>query len=245
MSLNNNSKKPYIVSNWKMNGTKALLHEAMPVWQPFASKAHWIFCPPATLIMETKECFSKVIIGGQDCSSNLSGAFTGSISAAQLAEAGASYVILGHSECRQYRGDTNAIVAEKAIAALSQGLTPIICIGESLETHAANETLTFLKQQLVESIANISGKFFVAYEPIWAIGTGKTATLHDIEHVHHFLREQQPGVPLLYGGSVNAQNAGAITELENVDGLLVGGVSLKIEEFKELLRSVHGISALN
>lgn len=245
MSVNNNLKKPYIVSNWKMNGTKALLHEVMPVWQPFASKAHWIFCPPATLIANTKEHFPKVIIGGQDCSSNASGAFTGSISAAQLADAGASYVILGHSECRQYRGDTNAIVAEKAIAALSQGLTPIICIGESMATYAADETLIFLKQQLAESTTNVSGKFFVAYEPIWAIGTGKTATLYDIEQVHRFLHEQQPKIPLLYGGSVNAENAASIVALKNVDGLLVGGVSLKVDEFKELLKAVHGTFALN
>jgi triosephosphate isomerase len=239
MSANNNSKKPYIVSNWKMNGTKALLHEAMHVWQQLASKAHWIFCPPATLISETKTHFPKVRIGGQDCSANASGAFTGNISAAQLADVGASYVILGHSECRQYRGDTNADVAAKALAALSHGLTPIICIGESIATYAADETLIFLKQQLAESTANVSGKFFIAYEPIWAIGTGKTATLHDIEHVHRFLHEEQPNVPLLYGGSVNAANAGAIIALKNVDGLLVGGVSLKVEEFRELLTICH------
>jgi triosephosphate isomerase len=238
------SAKPFVISNWKMNGTKALLSEALPIWQDAASKEHWIFCPPTTLLSEAKSSFPDVQLGGQDCSAKPSGAFTSQISAAQLADVGASYVILGHSECRQHRGDTNADVAAKAIAALAAGLTPIICIGESEAVYNASETLAFLEKQLTESTAGVTGLFMLAYEPIWAIGTGKTATTADIEHVHQFLRSKltdinSPNTKLLYGGSVNAQNANAIVDCKDVDGLLVGGVSLKVDEFKQLLLSVY------
>lgn len=239
MPANTNVRKPYIVSNWKMNGTKALLHEAMNIWQLHASKSHWIFCPPATLLTETKTHFPHVIIGGQNCSAKPSGAFTGDISASHLVDAGATYVILGHSECRQHNGDTNIDVAEKAMLAIKSGLIPIICIGEPESVYTADKTLIFLEQQLKESLAGVSGTFFIAYEPIWAIGTGKTAERHDIQHVHHFLREQLPDISLLYGGSVNADNAKEIISIQNVDGLLVGGVSLKVKEFKTLLEIVH------
>lgn len=230
-------KNQYIVSNWKMNGTKKFLDEAVHAWQQSASKANWIFCPPATLISYVKDHFSGITLGGQDCSTKVSGAFTGEISAAQLADVGATYVIVGHSECRQYHHDTNADVAAKANAALKAGLTPIICIGESEETYTSGETLLFLKQQLNESLVGVQGDFLLAYEPIWAIGTGKTATLDDIKHVHSFLRDQLSVVPLLYGGSVSAENARAILAVENVDGVLVGGASLKIVDFTAILKS--------
>lgn len=230
-------KPPYIVSNWKMNGTKALLAEVMRFWQPAASHLTWIFCPPATLIGHAKAYFPDIILGGQDCSAEPSGAFTGDISASQLADVGARYVIVGHSEVRLHNNATNADIAAKAKAAQSQGLTPIICIGEPEEVHRSGETLTYLKKQLDESLAGVHGEFLVAYEPIWAIGTGKTATINDIEHVHLFLREHLPKVPLLYGGSVNAANTRAILGVNNVDGILVGGASLKIDEFTQILRA--------
>lgn len=227
----------YIVSNWKMNGTIALLNEAVPVWQKVASHVNWIFCPPATLISYTKEHFSGIALGGQDCSAKTSGAFTGDISVDQLVDVGATYVIVGHSECRQYHGDTNADVATKASAAQRAGLIPIICIGESEATYIAGQTLAYLKQQLDESLIGVQGEFLLAYEPIWAIGTGKTATLEDIERVHSFLREQLPTTPLLYGGSVSADNACAILASDNVNGVLVGGASLKVTDFTTILQS--------
>lgn len=228
-------KTQYIVSNWKMNGTIALLNEAVPIWQKAASSVDWIFCPPATLISYVKEHFTGITLGGQDCSAKASGAFTGEISADQLVDAGATYVIVGHSECRLYHRDSSADVAAKACSALKAGLAPIICIGESEATYNAGETLTFLKQQLDESLAGVQGNFLIAYEPIWAIGTGKTATLDDIKHVHSFLCDQLPSIPLLYGGSVTADNARAILAVDNVDGVLVGGASLKIADFSTIL----------
>ena len=172
----------YIISNWKMNGTRALLDEAVPIWRAAAANATnttWVFCPPATLVAYTHMHYPDVTVGGQDCSAYTSGAFTGDISTSQLADAGASYVIVGHSECRQHHHDTHADVAAKAIAAQQAGLIPIVCIGESEATYVAAETLTFLKQQLDASLAGVQGEFLLAYEPIWAIGTGKTAmTLH-------------------------------------------------------------------
>ncbi|MES2253041.1 MAG: triose-phosphate isomerase [Pseudomonadota bacterium] len=244
MSVETMTKKlPYIVSNWKMNGTKALLAEAIHSWQPAASSVKWIFCPPATLIAHTKACFPDIMLGGQDCSAEASGAFTGGISASQLMDVGAQYVIVGHSECRLHNNDANADVAAKAMAAHSQGLIPIICIGESEEVYLAGETLNFLKKQLDESLKGVRGEFLVAYEPIWAIGTGKTATNNDIEHVHRFLREQLPTVSLLYGGSVNAANTQAILEVNNIDGVLVGGASLKIDDFTEILKAGSAVES--
>ena len=230
-------KIPTIVSNWKMNGTKALLDQAVPIWHKAASNVNWVFCPPATLIAHTKVHFPDVALGGQDCNAKASGAFTGTISAAQLVDVGATYVILGHSECRQHNGVTNADVAAKACAAQQAGLIPIICIGESETTYVAGQTLTFLKQQLDESLVGVRGDFLLAYEPIWAIGTGKTATPDDIQSVHSFLREHLPSTPLLYGGSVSADNARAILAVDNVDGVLVGGASLKVAEFKAILEA--------
>lgn len=230
-------KSQYVVSNWKMNGTKALLNEAVPIWQKATSHVNWIFCPPTTLISYTKKYFSDVILGGQDCNAKAAGAYTGGISADQLVDVGATYVIVGHSECRQHNGDTNADIAAKARAAQQAGLTPIVCIGESEATYIAGQTLVFLKQQLDESLEGVKDDFLLAYEPIWAIGTGKTATRDDIQHVHQFLREQLPTTPLLYGGSVSADNACAILAVDNVDGVLVGGASLKVPEFLSILMS--------
>lgn len=221
-----------------MNGTKALLNEAVPIWQKAASNVNWVFCPPTTLISYIKAHFPNVMLGGQDCSARTSGAFTGDISPGQLVDVGAAYVIAGHSECRQNHHHTNADVAAKAGAAQQAGLIPIICIGESEATYVAGQTLAYLKQQLDESLAGVQGKFLLAYEPIWAIGTGKTATLDDIARVHHFLRDQLPTTLLLYGGSVGADNARAILAVDNVDGVLVGGASLKVVEFTAILEAI-------
>lgn len=232
------NRSTYVVSNWKMNGTTALIHDMVQTYRQSVRRAHWILCPPATLITETRRHYPEIALGGQDCHHKTSGAFTGDISAHLLTEAGASYVILGHSERRHYHGETSTTVAEKACTAISHGLTPIICIGESEETYDKKQTIDFLKKQLNESLANIhrtQHNVIVAYEPIWAIGTGKTATVTDIEQVHTFLREQLPNTPLLYGGSVTGSNAREILSTQNVNGVLVGGASLKTDEFAKIL----------
>ena len=237
-------KKPYIVSNWKMNGTRAFVADALPIWAKAAEHVNWVFCPPTILISSTKHSFPSISIGGQDCSAFPSGAFTSQISATQLAEAGASYVIVGHSECRQYMGQTSEDIALKAQAAHNAGITPIICIGEPLDIFESNETIPYLKHQLDATLSAATGEFLLAYEPIWAIGTGKTATPGDIAHVHNFLREQLPTTPLLYGGSVGASNAKEILQTNNVDGVLVGGASLKISDFTGILEAGSSLKGI-
>ncbi len=248
--LNQNT---YIVSNWKMNGTNALMHDMVKTFiektvtkKVTPESAHtnvsWIFCPPASLLTETKRHYPTINLGGQDCHPKRAGAFTGDISALLLKESGVYYVIIGHSERRQHHNESNAIIAEKACMAIECGLIPIICIGESEENYIKGQTLAVLNDQLTESLSGIrqhitQAPFIVAYEPIWAIGTGKTATLTDIEKVHSFLRKQLPDTPLLYGGSVTASNAGDILPIPHVNGVLVGDASLKVDEFKAILEA--------
>ncbi len=235
-----------------MNGTAVLMHEMVKAFienpatkndkaQSTNTIPRWVFCPPALLITETKQNYPEIIIGGQDCHQKRTGAFTGNISASLLKESGATYVIVGHSERRHYHNESNALIAEKACMAIKCGLIPIICIGESEETYNNGLTLDFLKKQLDESLCGLNKEqhFIVAYEPIWAIGTGKTATRTDIEKVHSFLRNQLPDTPLLYGGSVTASNAYDILTTPNVNGVLVGGASLKIDEFKTILEAAR------
>ena len=227
----------YIVGNWKMNGSQALLEECTPLWiEQCPSSITLIMCIPAPLLSMASSRFPSLYWGGQDCHYQENGAFTGDVSAQHLAETGATYVIVGHSERRDYHHETNEQVAKKAKQALQHGLIPIICVGESAECYARKETIAFLTQQLTESCAHIDGHFLIAYEPVWAIGTGKTATLDDIRTTHEALRNQCPHIPLLYGGSVNASNARDILSIPNVDGLLIGGASLKKEELSTIIR---------
>jgi triosephosphate isomerase len=177
-------------------------------------------------------------LGGQDCHMARTGAHTGDISAAMLAEAGASYVIVGHSERRADHGENDAIVRAKAEAALDEGLTPIICIGETLAERDAGQTLQIVTDQLSGSLP-AGAQVVVAYEPVWAIGTGKVATPEQIAEVHDALRTQVGATtPLLYGGSVKPGNAAEIFALENVDGALVGGASLKAADFGAIIAAL-------
>lgn len=241
-----------IVGNWKMNGLTPALEEAHALGQMIEAepvKARVGLCPPATLIaqMAWKLRGSAVELGGQDCHDKDSGAFTGSVSAPMLADAGAKLVILGHSERREGFGETDADVAAKVEAALRAGLEPIICVGESLETREAGDAVAFVTGQVRASLPeSLKDKAFaVAYEPIWAIGTGLTPTLEQIGEVHAAIRaalvelmgEGGRQAPILYGGSMKPDNAADILAVADVGGGLVGGASLKAADFIRILKA--------
>ena len=238
--------RPLIAGNWKMNGLEVALDEARAVAAALDAQppgARVALCPPATLVHRMAQALAgtMVDVGGQDCRGEASGAFTGDVSAEMLADCGASLVILGHSERRAGYGETDALVAAKTLAALRAGLEPIICVGETLAEREAARTLEVVTAQVRGSLpAELAGKAFaVAYEPVWAIGTGLTPTLAQIEEVHVAIRAvlverfgaEGAGVPILYGGSVKPSNAAEILAVKDVGGALVGGASLKAEDF--------------
>jgi triosephosphate isomerase (TIM) len=241
--------RPLIAGNWKMNGLKASMaeFEAMLAGAPaVAGKADLLVCPPATLIAAFAEkargSHSKTLaVGGQDCHPKPSGAHTGDISAEMLADAGASAVIVGHSERRADHGESDALVRQKAEAAWRAGLTAIVCIGETRQQRDTGQALTVCHGQLDGSLPDMatSANLVVAYEPVWAIGTGLTPTAADVEQVHKFIREflvkrfsaEGARIRILYGGSVKPSNAAELMAVANVNGALVGGASLKAADF--------------
>ncbi|WEK59300.1 MAG: triose-phosphate isomerase [Candidatus Brevundimonas phytovorans] len=242
-----------VAGNWKMNGLGASLGEAEALakaLQEQAAACRVALCPPATLTERMARALAggSVELGGQDCHAEASGAFTGSVSAAMLVDAGASLVILGHSERRAGFGETDADVAAKVEAALAAGLEPIICIGETLAEREAGEAVEVVSRQVAGSLpSSLAGKAFaVAYEPVWAIGTGLTPTLEQIEEVHAAVRAAMVArlgeggrvAPILYGGSVKPSNAAEILAVAEVGGALVGGASLKAEDFLGIVRAV-------
>ena len=235
--------------NWKMNGDLAALAEidALVAAHP-APACEVLICPPALLIHPaTARAGHAIAIGGQDCHDRPSGAHTGDIAAAQLRDAGATYVILGHSERRADHGETDAMVAAKAAAAQAAGLTAIICVGETEAQRDAGQTLDVIAAQLDGSIptGSTSANTVIAYEPVWAIGTGRTPTTDQIAEVHALMRERlsgkvedAAGVRLLYGGSVKPGNAADIFAIAHVDGALVGGASLKAADFGAIIAAL-------
>lgn len=241
-----------VAGNWKMNGLGASLAEAETLEKALKEQAaacRVALCPPATLIDRMAQALKGgvVEIGGQDCHAEASGAYTGSVSAAMVRDAGAALVILGHSERRAGFGETDADVAAKVEAALAAGLEPIICIGETLQEREAGQAVEVVSRQVAGSLpASLAGKAFaVAYEPVWAIGTGLTPTLEQIEEVHAAVRaamvarlgEGGRAAPILYGGSVKPSNAKEILAVAEVGGALVGGASLKAEDFLGIIRA--------
>jgi triosephosphate isomerase len=242
---------PLIAGNWKMNGTVASLGEARAVAAGLSGVAARVaICPPATLISWMDEALagSAVIVGGQDCRAEESGAFTGDISAEMLADAGAAMVILGHSERRAGYGETDALVADKARAALRAGLAPIICVGETLGQRKAGEALAVVTGQVRGSLPpQLAGTAWaVAYEPVWAIGTGLTPTTAEIVEMHTAIRatlremfgDDSDESPILYGGSVKPSNAAEILHAAEVGGALVGGASLKAADFLGIIQAL-------
>ncbi|MGQ2989891.1 MAG: triose-phosphate isomerase [Brevundimonas sp.] len=241
-----------IVGNWKMNGLGADLAEALALGaalQASPARARVGVCPPATLIERLSRAVGNTIeVGGQDCHAEPAGAFTGSVSAAMLADAGAKLVILGHSERRAACGETDADVAAKVDAAVAAGLEPIVCVGETLAQREAGEAVEVVSRQMAGSVSDaLKGQAFaVAYEPVWAIGTGLIPTLEQIEAVHRAVRaaliarlgDDGRTAPILYGGSVKPSNAAEILHAAEVGGALVGGASLKAEDFLGIIRAV-------
>lgn len=239
------SKRPYIVGNWKMNGTRATLSEARAIDRAAQRimKVEVALAPPYTLIHAVHREVQQIGVGAQDCHHLPDGAHTGDISATMVADSGAKFVILGHSERRQDHGETNALIRAKMKAALAAGLRVILCCGESQSVREAGGAIEFVTAQIRESLCDIEqpDEFLtIAYEPIWAIGTGKVASGDDIVEMHRAIRallderfdkEQSAGIRILYGGSVKPENAREILTLPGVDGALVGGASLVADSF--------------
>jgi len=242
-----NSIRPLIAGNWKMNGIKASMaeFEAMLAGaSKVAGKADLLVCPPATLIAgfaERTRASKGLAIGGQDCHPKVSGAHTGDLSAEMLADAGASAVIVGHSERRADHGESDGLVRQKAEAAWRAGLTAIVCIGETQQQRDSGQTLDICRRQLNGSLPDgaRANTLVVAYEPVWAIGTGLTPTAGDVEQIHKFIRDILVGrfngegarIRILYGGSVKPSNARELMAVANVNGALIGGASLKAADF--------------
>ncbi|MFO1175404.1 MAG: triose-phosphate isomerase [Paracoccaceae bacterium] len=245
-------RRKLAAGNWKMNGTRASLDQLRQLAAAHpAAGCDILVCPPATLIAAAADALDggPVRVGAQDCHAAASGAHTGDISAPQLADAGAAYVIVGHSERRADHGETDAQVLAKAAAAHAAGLTAIVCVGETEAQRDAGRTLAVIGAQLAGSVpaAATGADTVIAYEPVWAIGTGRTPTLAQIAEVHGFLRAElatrfgaaeAEGFRLLYGGSVKPANAAEIFAVADVDGALVGGASLSAADFGPIVAAL-------
>jgi triosephosphate isomerase len=248
------TRQPLIAGNWKMNGLRADAIALAKAVADGVKQAGWrdrqiLICPPATLVMSVADAVkgSSVLVGGQNCHAKPSGAHTGDIAAEMLRDCGASHVIVGHSERRADHGETDAVVRSKAEAAWRTGLVPVICIGETLAEREAGKTLAVLETQLKGSVPTgaTAANAVVAYEPVWAIGTGKTPTTAEVASAHAHIRKVLGGVMgeaaqvrLLYGGSVKESNAAELLSASDVDGALVGGASLKASEFLAIAKAV-------
>lgn len=243
-------RRKLVVGNWKMHGShkgNAELLAGIVGARPFACDV--AVCVPFPYLSETAVTLAGTDLrwGAQDCSEHEQGAYTGEVSAPMLAEFGCRYAIVGHSERRAYHGESDQVVADKAKAALSRGITPIVCVGETLAQRDAGETEAVVKRQLsavIQKLAHCVGEMVVAYEPVWAIGTGRTATPEQAQAVHAVLRAQlKAATPradtmvLLYGGSVKPDNAASLFAQEDIDGGLIGGAALKAEDFVAICRA--------
>ena len=244
-------RRKLVVGNWKMQGSRphnAELLSALRAGRPFGLDV--AVCVPFVFLTETAAALagSDIRWGAQDVSAHEQGAYTGEISAAMLAECGCRYAIVGHSERRAYHAESDLLVAQKAQAALGRGVTPIVCVGETLAEREAGQTEVVVKRQLsavIHQLAHCAAEMVVAYEPVWAIGTGRTATPAQAQAVHAVLRAQLQAavghaqtMTILYGGSVKGDNAGALFAQADIDGALVGGASLKASDFIAICRAV-------
>ncbi|MBK1614221.1 triose-phosphate isomerase [Rubrivivax gelatinosus] len=243
-------RRKLVVGNWKMHGSRpanAELLAALIGGRPYAADV--AVCVPFVFLSETAATLagSDLRWGAQDVSEHEQGAYTGEVSAAMLAECGCRYAIVGHSERRAYHAEGDQVVARKAQAALARGVTPVVCVGETLEQRDAGETEAVVKRQLsavIHQLTHCASEIVVAYEPVWAIGTGRTATPEQAQAVHAVLRAQLhaatgrgDGMRILYGGSVKADNAKILFAQPDIDGGLIGGASLKAADFIAICRA--------
>ena len=232
----------FVIGNWKMNGSREILREMIEKTNGIKTENRVVLCVPFTVLGEKSEI---IAFGAQDVSAHERGAYTGEVSAAMLIAAGAKYVIVGHSERRMYHDETNDIVREKATRALDAGLTPIICVGETMDEKRAGKTLDVITAMVRESVPNdVHDDIIIAYEPRWAIGAGITPTVEDITTAHRVIADTLSymgldGTPILYGASVNSTNVADIVAIENVAGVLVGGASLKPDEFVPIIENAN------
>ena len=250
-------RRPLVAANWKMHGgpdAAAKFVEVMIAGFGDDPSREVVVCPPFTALAAAAMVASgsAIAVGGQNCHWEDKGAFTGEVAASMLVELGARWVIVGHSERRQYFGETDATAAGRARAAQRAGLSVIYCLGETLEQREAGETLAVLERQSAVLAGLDAGRLAVAYEPVWAIGTGRTATAAQVQEAHAFLRGRIGGLlgtdaaaalRILYGGSVKADNANDLLGREDVDGALVGGASLDAETFSAIIRCAPGFTA--
>ena len=248
-------RRRLVVGNWKMHGSNGLVDQLLAALKPLSQtlqRTEVVVCPPslyvATAVRQLAE--SDIAVGAQNVSAHPEGAFTGEISAPMLRDCGCRYVIVGHSERRTLFGESSEAVAEKTLAALAAGVTPIVCVGETLAQREAEQTLAVVGAQVDAVLQQLDAErcaaLVWAYEPVWAIGTGRTATPEQAQQVHAFLRQrlQRHGaaaaaVPLLYGGSVKSDNAAQLFAQPDIDGGLVGGASLKSDEFSAICRAAE------
>lgn len=226
---------PIIVANWKMNGSLELIEKFKEL---FDHPIPWIFAPPAIYLQNLSHQYPSLKLAGQNCSPFNNGAFTGDISVHHLKEVGVKYVIVGHSEQRQYHNECDLSVHQKASCVLESGLIPIICIGEPRVIYDSHQTIDYVDRQLSVILNNLWGEYIIAYEPIFAIGTGIVPSCTEIEAVHTAIHNICPTNPILYGGSVTASNIQDILKIPFVDGALIGGASLKFDEYKCILDSI-------
>ena len=244
--------RPLVAGNWKMNGLAASLSELALIAEgveAHSQRLDTLICPPVTLLAaaSAKVANTQLAIGAQDCSSETHGAYTGDVSAAMVADSGGRAVVVGHSERRQGRSETDADVRRKAERVIEAGLQAIICIGETEEEMLKGATQDVLLWQLQQSVpaTAISASVIIAYEPVWAIGTGRTPSIDNIAGLHAFIRtslidllgEEGKGMRILYGGSVKPDNAAEIARIEDVNGALVGGASLKASDFLAIVNA--------
>ena len=230
-----------IAGNWKMNGSRTALREMVDALQSVETENKVVLCVPYSMLCVDG---GHVALGAQDVSAHDHGAYTGEVSAAMIADTGAKYVIVGHSERRQYHGETNDTVRQKAAAAIAAGLTPIICVGETMDEKQAGKTMDIIESGVRESVpSDVDADIIIAYEPRWAIGAGLTPTAAEIAEAHKLIADTLAsmglgGTPVLYGASVKAANAADIMSIPHVDGVLVGGASLKPDDFIPIITSV-------
>lgn len=245
-------RKKIVAGNWKMNGSYELLNTLVPALAEEAkgSKAEILICPPALFLAEARrQAGDQLLVGAQNCHEAESGAYTGEISAAMLAEVNMTHVLVGHSERRAFYGETDDLIADKTKAAIAAGLTAVLCVGETLEERESGRTLDVVLGQVKAVVEKIAlsdwAKLVIAYEPVWAIGTGKTASNDQAQDVHKAIREalavispeHADAMRILYGGSVKAANAAELFACPDIDGGLVGGASLDVDEFISICRA--------